>query len=47
MVAFGPGDAVGRRYRFAGVMVPAVLTAFFAATVGQGSADTRRHLFEA
>ena len=36
--AFGPGDALGRRYRFAGVMVPAVLIAFFAATLLQGSA---------
>ena len=36
--AFGADDALGRRYRFAGVMVPAMLIAFFAVTLFQGSA---------
>ena len=36
--AFSPTSALRHRYRFAGIMVPAVLAAFFASAVVQGNA---------
>ena len=35
--AFSPESVLAARYRFAGIMVPAVLGAFFATAIGQGS----------
>ena len=35
--AFGPGSPLAARYRFAGLLVPAVLVAFFATTLAEGS----------
>ena len=36
--AFGPDAPLGRQYRFAGIMVPALMTVFFAITLALGNA---------